>query len=263
MKMTKEYILSCLDKYCNFDGALHQDNFFENIIAPLSNNVCFENWTYDNGASKVVLIFSGLNFVIKIPFTGQTAYEVGHYEDERGDWHYSETAFNSRNELLSNIHRVEGEEFYEEYNGAGFVEESGGWDYCMAEALKYKKAVAAGLDIMFAKTELIGRVGVNDFPIYAQERCNMFQEEFSSTNKEKYHKRTKQDYDKLRSLREQCDCYILDDDWLLDFVLFYGEESLKILADFCFKWNIDDLHSGNIGYHNGVPCLVDYSGFCS
>ena len=49
--------------------------------------------------------------------------------------------------------------------------------------------------------------------------------------------------------------------WMLDFFIYFGEEMMEKFAQFCFDWNIHDLHDGNIGYHGGVPCLVDYSSY--
>lgn len=261
MLMTKEYILECLDKYCDFDGVLHRENFEEMVVRPLKANECFENWTWDNGVSKGVLIFSGLNFVVKIPFTGWAEWQDSHYEDENGNWRCWESAHKNTDELKSRHYKMEGYEDYCEFSGADFDEESDGWDYCMVEQIRYEKAVDAGLETMFARTHFIGRVGGNEHPIYIQERCNMFDEAYCTSNKEKYNKRTSKDYEKVDTLRKEFDFHMINDDWILDFIIFFGEELLKKFVDFCFDMNIYDLHDGNIGYHDGIPCLVDYSSY--
>lgn len=261
MLLTKEYILKCLDKYCDFNGFLHKENFEEMVVHPLEREECFENWTWDNGVTKGVLIFSGLNFVVKIPFTGSAEWQESHYEDSCGNWRSWNSAHKNTYELKSHYCKMEGCEDYYEFHGADFDEESKGWDYCVVEQLRYEKAVAAGLDIMFAKTEFIGRVGDSNHPIYIQERCNMFDEEYFSSNKEKYSRRTEKDYKKVNSLRKEFSFHMLNDDWVLDFIIFFGEELLRKFVNFCFDWNIHDLHDGNIGYHDGIPCLVDYSSY--
>ena len=71
----------------------------------------------------------------------------------------------------------------------------------------------------------------------------------------------KEDYEKVNTLRKKYDFHSINDDWMLDFLIYYGEEMFKKLADFIFDENIYDLHNGNIGYLNGRPCLVDYSSY--
>lgn len=41
MLMTKEYILKCLDKYCDFDCVLHKENFEEMVVRSLKREGCF------------------------------------------------------------------------------------------------------------------------------------------------------------------------------------------------------------------------------
>lgn len=120
------------------------------------------NWTWDNAMSKGVLIFTDLNFVVKIPFNGWAKWqEDSHYEDENGNWHCWESAHKNIDELKSHYYKImDGYEDYCEFSRADFNEESEGWDYCMVEQIRYEKAIAAGLETMFAKTEFIGRVGV-------------------------------------------------------------------------------------------------------
>jgi hypothetical protein len=68
MKLTKEYILECLDKYCTFEG-LTEDNFVNLVVAPLQDAHCFNDWTWDNGVTKGVIIFKDFDFVVKIPMS--------------------------------------------------------------------------------------------------------------------------------------------------------------------------------------------------
>lgn len=247
--LTKKYILECLDSYCTFEN-LHEDNFVEQIVRPLQINNCFKenHWTYDNGVTKGVLIFKGLDFVIKIPFMGRTCWTESHYEDSQGNW-----LWNKRS--CTNIKKIEAEECFYEFEGAA---EEGHWNYCEEEAILAEHAKERGLTKCFAITELFG--WAKDHPIYIQERCFMFSEA-SSSNEEKYKNRTKSDYDSLKEVREKLDFWHMNNDWVLDFLIYWGEEVLKKLGDFIWEYNIDDLHNGNIGYRNGVPCLVDYSSF--
>ena len=250
MKMTKEYILECLDKYSCFEG-LHECNFVHEVVDPLEEAGCFDNWTWDNGVTKGVLIFKELDFVVKIPFEGYCSETESHYENSNGSWIGSwSSRWNSR------LHKVEYEEIFEDFTGADTED---GWNYCEVEADLIDAAREEGLNRCFAATELLGFA--KDHPIYIQEKCFMFCDARTSTNKEKYKNRTKADYDSLKEARERTDFWGIDNDWVLDFLIYWGEEMLKRLGQFLFVHDIEDLHNGNIGYRNGVPCLVDYSSY--
>ena len=250
MKLTKEYILECLDKFSCFEG-LHEYNFYREVVEPLEEAGCFENWTWDNGATKGVLIFKELDFVVKIPFEGHCGEVESHYENSNGSWICScSSRWNSK------LHKVEYEEIFDNFTGA---DTENGWNYCEVEADLINAAREEGLNKCFAATELLGFA--KDHPIYIQEKCFMFCDARTSTNKEKYKNRTKADYDSLKEVRERVDFWGIDNDWVLDFLIYWGEEMLKRLGQFLFDHNVEDLHNGNIGYRNGVPCLVDYSSY--
>lgn len=56
---------------------------------------------------------------------------------------------------------------------------------------------------------------------------------------------------------------INDDDCYIEnlFPFYYSEEEMSKLCDFLSDLEIDDLHSGNIGYLDGRIVLIDYSGY--
>lgn len=255
MKLTKEYILECIEKYCDLES-LDEDTFEYKVALALRDAECFDcSWTWDCGVTKGVLIFSDLNFVVKIPFAGSGGYVESHYENRYGDWVDSRYETERTNASTCGRRWVEAEDCFEQFSGADC---ENGWDYCEVEATRYCHAEQANVAILFAKTEWIG--DIREYPIYIQERCQMFREE-STSNQEKYQSRTKADYEKVNTLREKYDFHSINDDWMLDFLIYYGEEMFKKLADFIFNENIYDLHNGNIGYLNGRPCLVDYSSY--
>jgi hypothetical protein len=246
-------ILEQLEKYCTFATDLCSNNFYEDIVAPLEAAGCFNNWTYDSGATKGVLIFGDENFVIKIPFCGYVDDEAGHWEDSRGNYRHSyETGASTK---------INNEDWSWNYDWAfydfeGASAEKNNWDYCAAEEEFYHMAEDSGVNLAFAKTEFLGFCG--DHPIYIQERCSMFYEESSS---KEYNKRTEKDYETVSALRDALRFHEFNDDWALDFLIYWGEAYFKKLAEFIKDACIYDLHNGNIGYRNGAPVLVDYSSF--
>ena len=254
MLMTNEYILECLEKYCSFEE-LSEDSFYINVVQPLKDAQCFSDWSYSSGVTKGVLIFKGLDFVIKIPFSGSGEYCEEHWESEDGSWIGYYTKNQRYTHTPSNLHHYEEENHFREFTGA---DEADGWNYCQVETQVSNCAKNEGVARCFAETYFLGTAG--DYPIYAQERCAIFCDEESS-RRESYEKRSKSDYDSLKEIREKVDFWSTDDNWLLDFLIYWGEEMLKRLANFVFEHNINDLHNGNIGYRKGAPVLVDYSSF--
>lgn len=204
-----EYILECLEHYCCFKD-LSENTFEELVIFPLRANECFNNWTWDNGVTKGVLIFKDLDFVVKIPFQGRNSYIESHYESANGNWHWSNSG------KIDECTKVEGVEEFFEFEGSA-AEESN-WNYCQAEAEITVKAKAEGIEECIAATSFLGYAG--DHPIYIQEKCFMFSDASSSTNREKYMNRTKEDYDSLKEVRERTGFWGIDNDWVLDFLIY-------------------------------------------
>lgn len=218
-------------EYCNFDNLYNDDCDYD-------NQFCYEVYEpfkakyngevdYASGATKGVLIFKDLNFVIKIPFK----YGSDHrwYNEETDEYEY------------------EGDI----YCGA---ECPCGWDYCEVETIKYDNAKEYDVQECFAKTELLGHI--DDYPIYKQEFATIYQ---YSSNSNSSH--TKEDEEKVEDYCHQhrYDCF--NTSWLSDAFVFFGEKKFYNLMAYIQDFNIEDLHSYNLGYIGMRPVLVDYSSF--
>ena len=241
--LTKEYILEQLDKYCSLNETLCEGTFYEQVVSPLEDANCFEDWVWDTGVTKGVLIFGSLDFVIKISFYCEFYEGEGGYYDEDDNW----------------IEEEPGEPSGYAFNGVsveGYCHENP-WDYCETEEIRYKIAEKSGLAEHFAQTWSIGEV--NHWPIYAQMKACMFRSESY------YSTRTRKDYsqkerESVKSIKDATKFWV-EDEWLIDFLNYWGQDRTMEFIKFCQDWFIDDLHSGNLGYICGVPCLVDYSSF--
>jgi len=226
MTYNKEKLLKMLSNapICN------DNNFYENMnddfLSSLGDN--FDNYyNYAYGATKLAIIpkEKDKDYVIKIPYTGSCEYYISSISNHGKD---------------------------EYYDFCGADDEERPWDYCAGEVNRYKKAKELGFSIFFAETKLLGYV--NNYPIYIQEKC----ETFSSC---KYHHIHSEEERSKTS--KCCNNYLrINKDWLTDFRMYYGEESLLSFIDFINEmgWD-DDLRNENIGYINNRPVLIDYSGF--
>lgn len=253
--ITKEYILECLEKYCNFDK-LTPESFEYQVVGPLHQAKCLPHWTWNNGATKGVLIFDDLDFVIKIPFYG---YEcTPHWESECGTYH-SSYSYEIRTFKPEGWYWVEDE--VERFQNATC---ENGWDYCAVEENICNKAKKKEIEECLAKTALLGYV--DNYPIYIQEKCFILDDagykDDEGLSIASTHKRRKPEvYESLKEIRARLNFWSTNSDWLLDFYFYWGEDTLKQLAEFIKEEEIQDLHDANIGYRKGVPVLVDYSSY--
>lgn len=240
--LKKEYILECLEKYCKFDEDLCEGTFYEKVIRPLEAVQCFDDWFYDSGVSKGVLVFDELDYVIKIPFYCEYLEGDGYY-DEDDNW----------------VQEIEDGPSGYPFNGVeveGFSAEND-WDYCETESYRYLVAKRNGVEEFFAETWMIGKI--RQWPVYAQVKACMFRSEAS------YSERSRKNYsdaerETAKTIKQETGFYV-ESEWLMDFLSYWGKERLMTFIEFCNQWLIDDLHGGNLGYVCGVPCLIDYSSF--
>ena len=207
---------------CYLDEDLTEDNYFDNVIELLPKNVSFK---FFSGATKLVILFPGADYVVKIPFNGQYTYSD---EDELVYWEFE--------------------------NGS----DGCCWDYCLGEVERYAYAEEIGLETFFAKTELIGHV--HGHPIYIQERATIYEDVANEKEKNSYERR--------KSAKELCNhkgysCF--NGLWISDLQDYCGGPDDELFCNFMdyVTAYISDLHMGNVGYIDGKPVLVDYSGFDS
>ena len=123
--------------YGTFDENDEAD-FYPVVVQPFSEKYK-KPFDYATGATKGVLIFEQLGFVIKIPFCRNSE----DYDD-----------------------------YYECCNYFTGADTDNGWDYCEAEANKYQRAEEEGISMCFAKTEKIGEI--NGYPIYMQDLASIY-----------------------------------------------------------------------------------------
>ncbi len=210
--------------YGTFDE-IDEAEFYPVVVQPFSEKYK-KPFDYATGATKGVLIFEQLGFVIKIPFCRNT--ENCYYNSAYGEY---ECCY---------------------FTGA---DTDNGWDYCEAEADKYERAETEGLAQCFAKTEKIG--DIDGYPIYMQELADIYKSiDYQSSH-------TEEDSRQVSSICNSNNFYMFNIEWLSDAFHYYGEKMFHKLLEFIRTVGINDLHDGNIGYIGNRPVLVDYSSFDS
>lgn len=226
MRTRKEELDEILEalSYGTFDE-IDEAEFYPVVVHPFSEKYK-KPFDYATGATKGVLIFEQLGFVIKIPFCRNT--EDCYYNSAYGEY---ECCY---------------------FTGA---DTDNGWDYCEAEADKYERAETEGLAQCFAKTEKIG--DIDGYPIYMQELADIYKSiDYQSSH-------TEEDSRQVSSICNSNNFYMFNIEWLSDAFHYYGEKVFHKLLEFIRTVGINDLHDGNIGYIGNRPVLVDYSSFDS
>ena len=123
-------------------------------------------------------------------------------------------------------------------------------DSCETEVLLYRIAEKRGLERFFAKSEDIGN------GIVKQERA----EEFVKDRKDLTDNQRSEVIDFV-SQYGLCILYSVSNSKVLYWLMQeYSGEELSKLQKFVDEFDIDDLHSYNVGWCNGKLKLIDYSG---
>lgn len=135
-------------------------------------------------------------------------------------------------------------------------------DYCEMEADYYRKAKELGIAEMLLPIELFAVIGDN-IRVYVQPMFSYSVENLpykvQRSLMEKYGKATHS-----KVYRKICQGFFSDcpsSVWLGAAITLYGKKSLRLLEKWTKENRINDLHSGNCGFLNGKPILLDYGGY--
>lgn len=133
-------------------------------------------------------------------------------------------------------------------------------DFCHIEANNYKRAVGRGLEDYFAETFFFKRVDGID--LYLQEKVDCDSYSIEDNFFEYAEKIVEWDKEKVGDEYNDA-IWELVEDFGVDAALnaIYGEGyDTNRLIRFCGENKINDLHQGNLGYKNGFPVIIDFSG---
>lgn len=193
----------------------------------------FGHFRIEHGATKGVLVFDDLPFVIKFPFNGMLYYN-GDYDPEQDD--------------------EDNEYYFESFYGADGSERD---NYCQSEFERTLDIMDAGFMQFVPQIDIIYKDKYGR-KFYIQEKVKPFNElglyEFSpSENSMKCASNMQRGY---------CKC---DVSWRANVVEKYGEETWVAFVDWVDNTDMhlwSDMHYGNFGYRlDGTPVIFDISGY--
>jgi len=207
------------------NSVFNTDIIYDQLDDSIRNSCCIEY-----GISKVVIVPENENFVIKIPFGGMWYYEEI-YNKDTDEYEYID------------------DPGFETFENADAPDES---DYCWDEVLRIEEAEENGFGVLFPETDFLGEVNGTRF--YIQEKVQTSRE-FTPQVSEDSRTRAK-DMDYGYNYGNVI--------WRAAIIEQYGEDFWVRFCDWARRGKmLDDMHSGNYGYLNGHPIILDASGFDS
>lgn len=223
--------IGCYDDDCYIRD--EWDTILLNLLKKVDPNI-----RVNYGISKIVIIPSFSNYVIKFPMKG-TWYERDNWSwnDETEEWEENDEEYSY--------------DFYDFSYGGGEHNN----DYCALELDIYKRILEEAPDcaFIFPETSYYGKVRDTDF--YLQKKCI----ELNDADEEEISEDSKAKGSELSRYTD------LDSYWVEVLVEKVGEIFAKKILDTIEDFNITDLHNHNIGFDliTGMPMIIDFCGFDS
>ncbi len=138
------------------------------------------------------------------------------------------------------------------------------YDEAYDEVLIYQKAVKAGLEMFFPKTEVL--LTNNGVIFVIQDKIDFSSLNTPSAIEDRYLYKTKTVSPAIIEKMEDCFSSMvrgrdLDTTWASMVIVLYGKKKCKALCRFIIENEINDLHRSNIGYLKNRPIILDFSGY--
>lgn len=204
--------------------------FTEEDVDYLIEDILTDEFNYETGATKCVIIPDNTDFVIKIPFNG------------------SIVSCSDCDEYASHCFRG----CCPKYGfkcGGGLNHDN----YCALEEELYNKVKTEYSQFIDFFLPTIKICEVNDYPIYIQKKAEVFENKIYSTSENSKKKVESCNFPVSAPIEWLAKCL---EDMNNDLEMYY--DFLFMLSELEIN---GDLHRGNVGYYNGHAVLIDYAGF--
>ena len=139
-----------------------------------------------------------------------------------------------------------------------------GFDEAYDEVLIYQRAIKAGLEMFFPKTEVFCTYNGINFII--QEKVDFSTYTIPASKENRYTHKTRTVSPTIIEKMDNCFYHMrrgreLNPLWASMAIILYGKRRCKALCRFIIENNINDLHGSNIGYLKDKPIILDFSGY--
>lgn len=139
-----------------------------------------------------------------------------------------------------------------------------GFNEAYDEVLIYQRAVKAGLEMFFPKTEVFC---IHNGVIFViQEKIDFSTSDIPISKENRYNSKTRTVSPAIVNKMDNCFFQMkrgrtLNPLWASMAIVLYGKRRCKALCKFIVENNINDLHGSNIGYLKDRPIILDFSGY--
>ena len=130
---------------------------------------------------------------------------------------------------------------------------------CEDEIRTYQSAKEAGVEKVFLETWFIGYIA-NGRPVYGQAKADYTAGALPGNKITKYERITKTVTGNMQSrvVRGMYD-HDVNRLWVEMFISLYGKNFARKFEAWTKETHLIDMHSGNIGYRNDKPIILDYN----
>ena len=138
------------------------------------------------------------------------------------------------------------------------------FDEAYDEVLIYQRAVKAGLEMFFPKTEIF--CTYNGINFIVQEKVDFSTYTIPASKENRYAHKTRTVSPAVIEKMDNCFYNMrrgreLNSLWASMAIVLYGKRKCKALCKFIIENSINDLHGSNIGYLKDKPIILDFSGY--
>ena len=139
-----------------------------------------------------------------------------------------------------------------------------GFDEAYDEVVIYQRAIKAGLEMFFPRTEVFCTYNGINFII--QEKVDFSTCTSPASKENRYTHKTRTVSPTIIEKMDNCFYHMrrgreLNPLWASMAIILYGKRRCKALCRFIIENNINDLHGSNIGYLKDKPIILDFSGY--
>ena len=138
------------------------------------------------------------------------------------------------------------------------------FDEAYDEVLIYQRAVKAGLEMFFPRTEVFC---IHNGVIFViQEKIDFSTYDIPMSKENRYTHKTRTVSPAIIDKMDNCFFQMkrgrtLNSLWASMAIVLYGKRKCKALCKFIIENDINDLHGSNIGYLKDKPIILDFSGY--
>ena len=130
---------------------------------------------------------------------------------------------------------------------------------CEDEIKTYNSAKEAGVEKVFLETWFVGYL-TNGRPVYGQAKADFTSSMIPEAKAKKYERisRTVKEEMRTKVIRGMHD-HSVNRLWVEMFISLYGKNFARKFEAWTKETHLTDMHSGNIGYRNDKPIILDYN----